>query len=93
VRADQRGLQLGRPGGRDHRVGERAEPGGDAVDRLRLVDQAGDDGGSAFQRGLGVVAELHAAIVAGDRDHLRGGDAVGTEDDDVVVGHRLLSGA
>ena len=48
VRADERRLQLGRALGRDHRVGQRTEAGGHAVDRLGLVNQALDHRGAAL---------------------------------------------
>ena len=85
VRADQRRLQLGRALGRDHRVGQRAEPGGHAVDRLGLVDEPLDDGGAALDRGSGVVAEHDRPIVPGDGDDV-GRDAVGRARA-AVVGH------
>ena len=43
VRADERHLQLGGALVRDHGVGERAEPGGDAVDRAVAGDEAVDE--------------------------------------------------
>ena len=62
--------------GRDHRVGQRAEPGRHAVHRLGLIDEPVDDGGAPLERGAGVGAQLDAAVVAGDGDDLGGGDAV-----------------
>ena len=85
VRADQRRLQLGRALGRDHRVGQRAEPGRHAVHRLGLVDQPLDDGGAALERRTGVVAELDPPAVAGDGDDVGGGDAVGPSTSGVVA--------
>ena len=79
VRADQRRLQLGRPLGGDHRVGQRAEAGRHAVDRLRLVHQPLDDGGAALDHRSGVVAEHDPSTAAGDGDDVGGRDAVRPE--------------
>ena len=57
VRADERRLQLGRALGRDHRVGQRAEPGRHAVHRLGLVDEPVDDGRAPLERRPGLGAE------------------------------------
>ena len=71
VRADQRRLQLRRPLGGDHRVGERAEAGGHAVDRLRLVHQPLDDGRPALDDRSCVVAERRRADRRGRRPRRR----------------------
>ena len=57
VRAHQRDLQLGGALGRDDRVGQRAEAGGDAVHRLLAGDEPVDERGAALHRGAGAVAE------------------------------------
>ena len=87
VRADQRRLQLRRPLGGDHRVGERAEAGGHAVDRLRLVHQPLDDRRATLDHRSCVVAERHVATVAGDGDDICGRDTVRPEHQGFVLGH------
>src|SRR5256885_15630185 len=47
VRKDEVGLKLGKAVGRDARIGEHAEAGIDAVDRLAASDDALDRGGGA----------------------------------------------
>ncbi len=70
VRAHERRLQLGRPLGRDHRPGERAETGGDAVDGVITCDEAVDERCRATHRGAGVLAEPRRHVAAGNRDHV-----------------------
>ena len=74
VRADQRVLQLGPPLRGDERVGERAEPGGDAVDRAAATLDAVHDGPAGRHRVDGGRGEDDRARAAGDREHVVGGD-------------------
>ena len=81
VRADEPPLQLLPPLGRDGRVGQRPEAGGDAVDGLVGGGVGLDDGGAAGQRLAGVVTDRHLGAVAGDAHHLGRGQPGGADDD------------
>ncbi len=68
VRADQARLQAGAQFGGDVPVGQRAEPGRDAVVRLGVVGQRLDDVAAALDRLAGVVVDLDPGAVPGDGD-------------------------
>jgi hypothetical protein len=77
VRADQRVLQLGPSLRRDEGAGERAEAGGDAVDRAAGLLDAVDDGPAGGHRLDGGGGDLDPGVAAGDRADLGGVTPVG----------------
>ena len=70
VRADEGALQFLASLRRDDRGGQRAEPGGDAVDRVVAFGQALDDGRAARDCLAGRRCQPHRGAPAGDSHHV-----------------------
>src|SRR5205085_2015460 len=64
----ERALELLAPRDRDRDVGERAEPGRDAVGRLRAVGKPRDHAGAGLHRAARLLAERHVRAVPGHGD-------------------------
>jgi hypothetical protein len=74
VRAHERALQLLAPAGGDDDVGQRAEPGRDAVRRLGRVEQPVDDPGAGRHDLPRGIRQRHPRARASDRDDILGLD-------------------
>ncbi len=70
VRADERALELDAALDRDVPVGQRAEPGGDPVDRRGRAGQGVDLGAAGRHGGDRRIGQLDAGSVARHRDHV-----------------------
>ena len=79
VRAHQRALQLGPLRERDVPGGQRAEPGGDAVVRRRVVGERLDHLPADLQLVLGLVGQRDGGAFPGDGDDLGGGEGGGAD--------------
>ena len=99
VRADQAALQQHPALARDVPGGQRAEPGGDPVLRLRSVGQRLDHGPARRDAPLRLVGQAHRSRAAGHRDDLLPAERPDTDDDggidenmigDLVLGHRAI---
>ena len=83
-------LELGAPFGRDVARGERAETGRDAVVRPVVARKRGDHCMTSVDRGERCRGELEIRALAGDGEHVGGGERSGLDDDGV---HQALTPA